>query len=141
MLYHLKLKPLLLASDWLGRLFEMTPVRKKNETRSGALAAAGSLVRPEIVFGAGARTAQPSALCQRTVGQNGAQPSHKTDRVRCLQVTSACPFGAHIGMEQAHSNTSSATASTAGGTTKLSAFAVLRFTANSNFVGRCTGSS
>jgi hypothetical protein len=29
MLYHLKLKPLLLASDWLTRFFEVTLVRQK----------------------------------------------------------------------------------------------------------------
>jgi hypothetical protein len=125
MLYHLKLKPLLLASDWLTRFSEVTLVRQKKRPGQELW------LRPEASsglksFGAGARTAQPSALCQRTVGQNGAQPSHKTDRVRCLQVTSASPFGANIGMEQAHSNTSSARASTAGGTTKLSIPVFLR---------------
>jgi hypothetical protein len=75
MLHHLKLRPLLLAWDWLSRRFVMTPVRQKNETDSGALAAAGSRVRPEIVFGAGARTAQPSVLCQRTAGQMARNPA------------------------------------------------------------------
>jgi hypothetical protein len=57
MLYHLTFGDTVAGFELAQPTFRDDAGAAKNETGSGAQAAAGSLIRLEIVFGAGARTA------------------------------------------------------------------------------------
>ena len=64
-----------------------------------------------------------------------------TKRALPLTWTGLPPAGSHLLAWRTHSITSSARASSVGGTSRPSAFAVLRLIASSYLVGACTGRS